>query len=241
MPAQGTDEVDWNNQDPATVIYKIGIYGWRKRCVYFLILLIMVITIINLSLVIWIMRVMDFNLVTIAASKSNIIIHLSCWNVHGLSKKFYLGDKLSNDNFLCSFKNNDIIILTETWSNEELSIPVFHLFTIPAKKHRMKKHGRFSGGIALGFKNSNLKQGITLVSYHDDYIWCKLDKHFFHTKKDIFVCAAYIPPKESSNYNSDIFHDPWTWGWYCQIKQRRLYTVSRWLQCKNWLLIRFYR
>lgn len=62
MPAQATDEVDWNNQDPATVIYKIGIYGWRKRCVYFLILLIMVITIINLSLVIWVMRVMDFNL-----------------------------------------------------------------------------------------------------------------------------------------------------------------------------------
>ena len=65
MPAQGTDEVDWNNQDPATVIYKIGIYGWRKRCIYFLILLIMVVTIVNLSLVIWVMRVMDFNLVNI--------------------------------------------------------------------------------------------------------------------------------------------------------------------------------
>lgn len=65
MPAQATDEVDWNNQDPATVIYKIGIYGWRKRCIYFLILLIMVVTIVNLSLVIWVMRVMDFNLVTI--------------------------------------------------------------------------------------------------------------------------------------------------------------------------------
>lgn len=65
MPAQATDEVDWNNQDPATVIYKIGIYGWRKRCIYFLILLIMVVTIVNLSLVIWVMRVMDFNLVNI--------------------------------------------------------------------------------------------------------------------------------------------------------------------------------
>jgi len=65
MPAHATDEVDWNNQDPATVIYKIGIYGWRKRCIYFLILLIMVVTIVNLSLVIWVMRVMDFNLVNI--------------------------------------------------------------------------------------------------------------------------------------------------------------------------------
>lgn len=63
MSAERRGEIDWNHQDPATVIYSIGIYGWRKRLVYFLILLIMVITIINLSLVIWIMRVMDFNLV----------------------------------------------------------------------------------------------------------------------------------------------------------------------------------
>lgn len=62
MSAERREEIDWNHQDPATVIYSIGIYGWRKRLVYFLILLIMVITIINLSLVIWIMRVMDFNL-----------------------------------------------------------------------------------------------------------------------------------------------------------------------------------
>ncbi|EDO35421.1 predicted protein [Nematostella vectensis] len=54
-------EIDWANQDPATVIYKVGIYGWRKRCIYFLILLIMVLAVINLSLTIWIMRVMDFN------------------------------------------------------------------------------------------------------------------------------------------------------------------------------------
>lgn len=63
MSAERREEIDWNHQDPTTVIYSIGIYGWRKRLVYFLILLIMVITIINLSLVIWIMRVMDFNLV----------------------------------------------------------------------------------------------------------------------------------------------------------------------------------
>ena len=91
MPAQGTDEVDWNNQDPATVIYKIGIYGWRKRCVYFLILLIMVVTIINLSLVIWIMRVMDFNLVTIAAIKSNIsvsVLHKWYWKLHNDTVNF---------------------------------------------------------------------------------------------------------------------------------------------------------
>lgn len=61
MPSRATQDVDWNNTDPAKVEYKIGIYGWRKRCVYFLILLILVIAVINLSLTIWVMRVMDFN------------------------------------------------------------------------------------------------------------------------------------------------------------------------------------
>ena len=97
MPAQGTDEVDWNNQDPATVIYKIGIYGWRKRCVYFLILLIMVVTIINLSLVIWIMRVMDFNLVIVTAIKSDIKSQLLRTLFEGGGAYFYRFTDVNKD------------------------------------------------------------------------------------------------------------------------------------------------
>lgn len=59
-------EVDWANlQDPTKVVYTIGIYGWRKRCLYFLILLIMILAVINLSLTIWIMEVMSFNTVSV--------------------------------------------------------------------------------------------------------------------------------------------------------------------------------
>ena len=65
MSSRTTQDVDWNNTDPSKVEYKIGIYGWRKRCVYFLILLILIIAIINLSLTIWVMRVMDFNWVSV--------------------------------------------------------------------------------------------------------------------------------------------------------------------------------
>ncbi|KAJ7995471.1 hypothetical protein DPEC_G00244900 [Dallia pectoralis] len=42
-------------------IYKIGIYGWRKRCLYLFVLLLIVILTINFALVIWILRVMWFN------------------------------------------------------------------------------------------------------------------------------------------------------------------------------------
>lgn len=42
----------------------IGIYGWRKRCLYFFILLLVAIIIINLALTIWILVVMDFSVVS---------------------------------------------------------------------------------------------------------------------------------------------------------------------------------
>ncbi|XP_056013262.1 delta-sarcoglycan-like [Ostrea edulis] len=39
----------------------VGIYGWRKRCLYVFILFLMVLTIVNLALVIWILRVLNFS------------------------------------------------------------------------------------------------------------------------------------------------------------------------------------
>ncbi|XP_033111087.1 zeta-sarcoglycan-like [Anneissia japonica] len=40
----------------------IGIYGWRKRCLYFLVLLLMVLIIINIALTVWILKVLDFSI-----------------------------------------------------------------------------------------------------------------------------------------------------------------------------------
>ncbi|KAM9734024.1 gamma-sarcoglycan [Menidia menidia] len=42
-------------------VYKIGIYGWRKRCLYLFVLLLIVILVVNFALTIWILRVMRFN------------------------------------------------------------------------------------------------------------------------------------------------------------------------------------
>ncbi|TNN01614.1 gamma-sarcoglycan [Takifugu flavidus] len=42
-------------------VYTIGIYGWRKRCLYLFVLLLIIILIVNLALTIWIFRVMWFN------------------------------------------------------------------------------------------------------------------------------------------------------------------------------------
>ncbi|XP_018602234.2 zeta-sarcoglycan-like [Scleropages formosus] len=45
-----------------TAIHPVGIYGWRKRCLYFFVLLLVVIMIVNLALTIWILKVMSFTI-----------------------------------------------------------------------------------------------------------------------------------------------------------------------------------
>ncbi|XP_047017542.1 delta-sarcoglycan isoform X2 [Ictalurus punctatus] len=43
-------------------VYKVGIYGWRKRCLYFFVLLLMILVLVNLALTIWILKVMNFTI-----------------------------------------------------------------------------------------------------------------------------------------------------------------------------------
>ncbi|PIO72166.1 sarcoglycan complex subunit protein [Teladorsagia circumcincta] len=42
-------------------IYRVGIYGWRKRCLYFFILILTIVIVLNLALTAWIMSVLDFS------------------------------------------------------------------------------------------------------------------------------------------------------------------------------------
>ena len=136
------------------------------------------------------------------------LLYLSCWNVNGLSYNSIFGEKLTNPDFVCCLDRNDILILTKTWTKAQLSLHGFELITTHAKKYKSKKHGRSSGSVAIGFKTV-LKKGIKPILFHSDYIWCKLDKYFFHLEKDIFlhVCAIYIPPRNSPYFNIDVFND----------------------------------
>uniref|UniRef100_A0A3P8ZVI5 Sarcoglycan zeta n=1 Tax=Esox lucius TaxID=8010 RepID=A0A3P8ZVI5_ESOLU len=43
-------------------VYKVGIYGWRKRCLYFFVLLLMILILVNLALTVWILKVMNFTI-----------------------------------------------------------------------------------------------------------------------------------------------------------------------------------
>ncbi|KAK6475634.1 delta-sarcoglycan-like [Huso huso] len=55
-----------NNVSQEPHVYKVGIYGWRKRCLYLFVLLLMVLILVNLALTIWILKVMNFTIVSTA-------------------------------------------------------------------------------------------------------------------------------------------------------------------------------
>ena len=43
-----------------------------------------------------------------------------------------------------------------------------------------------------------IKPGIKLVKNTEGFLWFKLDKKIFQTDNDIFLCGAYIPPKNTT-------------------------------------------
>ncbi|KAJ3580682.1 hypothetical protein NHX12_034263 [Muraenolepis orangiensis] len=51
-----------NTLQEKTRVHKVGIYGWRKRCLYLLVLMLMILILVNLALTIWILKVMSFTI-----------------------------------------------------------------------------------------------------------------------------------------------------------------------------------
>lgn len=47
--------------------FYLGLYGWRKKCLYFLILSLAILIVVNLALTLWILKVMEFTTVSLCA------------------------------------------------------------------------------------------------------------------------------------------------------------------------------
>jgi hypothetical protein len=73
-----------------TYNFKVGIYGWRKRCLYLLILGLLVMVIVNLALTLWVLKVMEFSSVSnsgpcLSQEGENASYHLPSKNVKSKS------------------------------------------------------------------------------------------------------------------------------------------------------------
>jgi hypothetical protein len=117
--------------------------------------------------------------------------------VHGLGH-----DKKSCTDFVNILSSHDICFLYESWTNPKSSVSlngfVTHHFY---RKFQNRNARRSSGGLILYFKE-HLKEGIEIIqNHHDTIIWLKLDKHFFKTDEDIFICGTYLWGENSPAYN----------------------------------------
>lgn len=60
-PAEGAEGPDTEEQNDD---HRLGVYGWRKRCLYLLVLLLLSTLLVNIALTIWILRVTCLNTVS---------------------------------------------------------------------------------------------------------------------------------------------------------------------------------
>ena len=87
---------------------------------------------------------------------------------------------------------------------DDVQIPGFNTFSNAAQKTYKNKTGRLTGGLVLGYKNY-LRNGISFLKSHDNYIWCKLNRTFFNLEQDVYLCALYIPPHDSPYFDPELF------------------------------------
>jgi exonuclease III len=130
--------------------------------------------------------------------KQTKFIKVGCWNVQGLLSKDV--DKTKEELFTKEIENFDIIGLLETHIVEgQSNIPSINgydtkYFNRP--KHTRATHG--SGGIAILIK-PHLRPGIKFIpSPNNDYVWVELNRKFFNTQQNIYLCVAYVPPFNST-------------------------------------------
>ena len=124
----------------------------------------------------------------------------SFWNIHGHRSR-YIGDKLSDPEFLNVLKGTDILGLGELHAEGTVNIPGF--INIKQKNRKKEFKGpKIAGGIAV-FVREEVKDLVqVLENENEDSIWIKIKKEKFGGKNDIHIGTYYVSPEGNSKRNS---------------------------------------
>ena len=117
-------------------------------------------------------------------------------NIQGLRTK--RTNKLLSEELAAVFKNHDILLLTETWSNDydDLSVNNFEHFALH-RTENVHSSKRSSGGLV--YVRSELVSSDTLVFQSQDDIACiKINGDLLGLQTDLYVCLSYVIPENSS-------------------------------------------
>ena len=120
-----------------------------------------------------------------------------------------LEPKLDEPDFINLIASHDISFLCETWRKEDTKLNLHGLWDFSQIRPKAKKAGRYSGGITI-FVKEEIHIGIKVTHNSEGFLWVKLSKSFFSLPNDLYLCAAYIPPKSSTSHSQssvDYFQD----------------------------------
>ena len=91
--------------------------------------------------------------------------------------------------------------------NNHLTLDGYGYYRSDRRKNKRAKRG--SGGVCAFIKQSLLKGTEQIKSTIDDCLWIVLDKNFFNTDSNLYICCCYLPPSNSKvigHLNVDV-HD----------------------------------
>ncbi len=134
-------------------------------------------------------------------------IRLLSWNIQGL-----VNNVISDDLFNQIINNNDIIVLTETWLSHHIEICGSDFYNYHNLRPLHAKARRASGGISIlirhHLRGKPRNKGANIVKESECFVWLKLDKNILNITNNIFICAVYIPPEDSTYWNKQHDFDP---------------------------------
>ena len=125
------------------------------------------------------------------------------WNLGGIITQ--KRNKLDDPAFVKEIQEYDVIVLAETHIgyNTKLHIEGYNYYPLCRE---ISNNGRYYGGLGI-FRKTIIKDHIKIIQgMHKDFLWIKFEKDFFKLKNDLYLCAAYIPPSNSS-YTQKLDHD----------------------------------
>ena len=133
---------------------------------------------------------------------------VSSWNIQGICSSVF-GLKSTNPDFLKNIRNVDIMILNETWNQNQnqSNCPNDYIeLIIPSVKHKHIKNGRDSGGLLIWYKGE-YKDYISPVKKGTNHIWIKIHSNILENNRDVYLCAIYVPPSNSPYFAEEVFEE----------------------------------
>ena len=131
-------------------------------------------------------------------------VSITYYNINGLHSRTngVRCNKLNDQEFITNI-NSDIVCLAETHCKSQNSHEIqFNGYTtFSVCRPNLKKKG--SGGLAVLIKK-HLRPGIKFEKIiSTDFIFFKMCKKFFSMPEDVYICAVYLPPINSSYTQKD--------------------------------------